>query len=373
MVDSAVRTQDTGPARSQDTAVADATVTHVIETWAPRMIVQGIDYNDFLATSARIHTWDDWCREWCVTAARHEEMAQQAEARGELISAAEAYFLAAQAYHFACNNFTHDYEQYIPAHEKKVACYAKAAPYFEPPAQRHEVPFDDLRMPAYLRIPAAQGRPPVVVIISGLESTKEEHRTFEDGLLRRGLATFSFDGPGQGETWFQGGLIVDFERATSAVIDYLEGLDQVDAGRLGVFGPSMGGYLAPRSAARDHRIKACAASGGSFDRSRIINRLDDPFEFARNAHIWKIYDKERLAEVLRQSTLEGVAQEIRCPLLILHGTRDFVPMEQAERLYAAAGGPKELVVIGDGNHVSNNKPYVYRPLVGDFMARVLGG
>jgi 2,6-dihydroxypseudooxynicotine hydrolase len=71
----------------------------------------------------------------------------------------------------------------------------------------------------------------------------------EDGLLRRGLATFSFDGPGQGETWFQGGLIVDFEQATSAVIDYLERLPQVDANRIGVFGPSMGGYLAPRSAA----------------------------------------------------------------------------------------------------------------------------
>ena len=44
----------------------------------------------------------------------------------------------------------------------------------------------------------------------------------EDGFLRRGMATFTFDGPGQGETWFQGGMIVDFERATSAVIDYVE-------------------------------------------------------------------------------------------------------------------------------------------------------
>ena len=102
-------------------------------------------------------------------------------------------------------------------------------------------------------------KPPVVVIISGLESTKEEARTMEDGLLRRGLATFTFDGPGQGESWFQGGLIVEFERATSAVIDYLERLPQVDAKRLGVFGPSMGGYLAPRSAACDQRIKACAS------------------------------------------------------------------------------------------------------------------
>jgi dipeptidyl aminopeptidase/acylaminoacyl peptidase len=355
---------------------ADPTVARVLETWAPRMIVQGIDYNDFVNTSARIEAWDDWCREWCVTAAMHEELARQADQRGDLISAAEAFLLAAMSYHFACNNFPHDLEQYVPAAKKRTECYARAAPHLQPPAERHEVPFDNFRMPAYLRLPAASARhepsdrrrPPVVVIISGLESTKEEHRTMEDGLLRRGLATFSFDGPGQGETWFQGGMILDFERATSAVIDYLEGIDAVDANRLGVFGPSMGGYLGPRSAAHDERIKACAVSGGSYDRSRLIPSLDDPFDFARTAHIWKIYDKQRLAELLRQSTLEGIASRIRCPLLIIHGTKDFVPLENAHRLHAAASGPKELVILEGGNHVCNNMPYRYRPLVGDFLA-----
>ena len=32
--------------------------------------------------------------------------------------------------------------QYIPAHHKRVECYAKAAPYLDPPAERHEVPFE---------------------------------------------------------------------------------------------------------------------------------------------------------------------------------------------------------------------------------------
>lgn len=34
-------------------------------------------------------------------------------------------------------------------------------------------------------------------------------------------------------------LLVDFERAISTVIDYLERVPSVDAGRLGIFGPSM--------------------------------------------------------------------------------------------------------------------------------------
>ena len=351
---------------------ADPTVARVLETWAPRMIVQGIDYNDLLTTGARIKVWGDWCREWCVTAAEHEQRAREAEADGRVVSATEAYLLASMAYHFACNNSPDNLDEYIPAARKRVECYARAAPYLSPPAERHEVPFDDLRMPAYLRVPAGHERSPVVVIISGLESTKEEARTMEDGFLRRGLATFTFDGPGQGETWFQGGMIVDFERATSAVIDYLETQPAVDAGRLGVYGPSMGGYLAPRSAAHDERIKACAVCGGSYDRLRLLARLDDPFDFARWSHIWKVYDKQRLEELTGQSTLEGLAPKIRCPLLIVHGTEDFVPLSQAERLYAEASGPKELVVVEGGNHVCNNKPFVYRPLVGDFLAKNLG-
>lgn len=335
------------------------------------MIVQGIDYNDLTTTSARIKIWDDWCREWCVTAAMHEEMAKKAEAGGKIASATEAYLLAAMAYHFACNNFSHDLSQYIPAAKKRVECYAKAAPHLTRPAERHDVPFENFRMPAYLRLPGGAGKPPVVMIVSGLESNKEEHRTMEDGFLRRGMATFSFDGPGQGESWFQGGLIVEFERATSAVIDYLEKLPRIDAGRLGVFGPSMGGYFASRSAACDQRIRACAFSGGMYDVSRAVNRLDDPFDFARISHIWKVYDKEKLAELLRRSTLAGLAPKIRCPLLVIHGTKEFVPVEQAKRIYDEASGLKEWALLEGGNHVCNNMPYRYRPLVGDFLAQHL--
>ena len=77
----------------------DPTVDHVLKTWAPRMIVQGIDYNDLMTTGERIRTWDDWCREWCVTAAGHEEFARKAEAAGNRASATDAYLMASMAYH----------------------------------------------------------------------------------------------------------------------------------------------------------------------------------------------------------------------------------------------------------------------------------
>jgi len=118
-------------------------------------------------------------------------------------------------------------------------------------------------------------------------------------------------------------------------------------------------------------IKTCAFAGGMYDRARALNRLDDPFEFARNSHIWKEYDKPRLVELHRQCTLEGLAVKIRCPLLVIHGTKDFIPVEQAKRIYDEASGPKEWVLLEGGNHVCNNLPFIYRPMVGDFLAKHL--
>jgi hypothetical protein len=72
-------------------AVNDARIQAAIGHWAPRLIANGIDYNDFVTTTARISRWAEWCAEWSKTAAKHERLAQEAEARGSTISAADSY------------------------------------------------------------------------------------------------------------------------------------------------------------------------------------------------------------------------------------------------------------------------------------------
>ena len=49
-----------------------------------------------------------------------------------------------------------------------------------------------------LRRPAGADRPPLVLLIAGLDSTKEEFFAAENVFLARGMATFSLDGPGPG-------------------------------------------------------------------------------------------------------------------------------------------------------------------------------
>lgn len=51
---------------------------------------------------------------------------------------------------------------------------------------------------------------------------------------------------------------------------------------MGLYGQSLGGYLAPRSAAHDPRVMACVASGGSYDRTFMLKNLEDPSQRARH-------------------------------------------------------------------------------------------
>jgi acetyl esterase/lipase len=59
------------------------------------------------------------------------------------------------------------------------------------------------------------------------------------------------------------GLVMrpDYEVPVAAVVDYLVTRTDVDADRLAIVGYSAGGYLAPRAAAFDPRLKACIANG----------------------------------------------------------------------------------------------------------------
>jgi len=54
-------------------------------------------------------------------------------------------------------------------------------------------------IPGILRRPRAASRPPLVLMVPGLDSSKEELYAMENDFLRRGMATLTIDGPGQSE------------------------------------------------------------------------------------------------------------------------------------------------------------------------------
>jgi 2,6-dihydroxypseudooxynicotine hydrolase len=279
--------------------------------------------------------------------------------------------LAALAWHFGFFAHPRPLDAWVEAQRHKAALYRRAAAYLSPPAEFVEVPFRNVRLPGYLRKPAGVAQPPVILFISGLDSTKEEHSTFEDVLLRRGLATLTFDGPGQGEVWEHLPGIVEWEQAASAMVDFLQTRSDVDGQRIGTVGVSLGGYLAPRCAALEPRIRAAAACGGLFDLGS--RDLSDDLHTPRFLHFWNIADRETVRPVQARASLEGIIQGLDRPLLVVHGARDDItPVEGGRRIYEGAAGPKDWVLFPEGNHVCNNIPHLYRPLVADWLRAHLG-
>ena len=69
-----------------------------------------------------------------------------------------------------------------------------------------------------LRCPDGEGPFPVVVLLSGLDSAKEELRSTEETFLDRGLATFSVDGPGQGEAEYDLPIRGDWSAPAEAIM-----------------------------------------------------------------------------------------------------------------------------------------------------------
>ena len=354
-------------------STTDARVEAAIAHWAPRFVANGVPLADFQEVTARIARWEDWCRAWSERAAVHETLGREALAQGCGLSAGEHLTTAAVCYHFAKFLFVNDMPQMRAAHVKAIACRNEALQHLQPKGERVAVPYEGKSLYGNLRLPWHAAAAPVVVMCMGLDSAKEEMESYERLFLERGLATFAFDGPGQGEAEYDFAIRGDYEVPVAAVVDCLSARRDIDADRIGIWGVSLGGYYAPRAAAFEKRIKACIGLSGPYDMSECWDVLTGLTHAAFRARSHAADDAQARAKAATLS-MKGVAHRITCPLMLVTGKLDrLVPWQHTERLAREARGPVETLLIEDGNHVANNRGYRYRPQCADWMAKQLGG
>ena len=254
----------------------DPLVELVLSHNTPRYLATGVDPNDLERLASCIGRWEDWCRIWCEEAARHEQQAIDAAERTRKVTAAEANLRASIYYHYGKHLFAHDAEQYAAAHNRMVACYRAGSAYIDLPSEPVTIPYAEAHMIGYLRRPKDLARPPIAVVLPGLDACKEELHAWCDAFVRRGVATLALDGPGQGETAFHLPITSDWGRVIGAVIDWLELRTDVNAKAVAVVGQSLGGLYAPLAAAFEPRIKACVANCGPFDFGAVLPTMPSP-------------------------------------------------------------------------------------------------
>lgn len=338
-------------------------------TYIHRMLAEGVHYRDLLDLQARIKSYDDWSAAW-------SEFAQSADDRGDralqlnFLHTAGAEFSRASLYYFFAQfvNWKNP-EVKRTSYERCVLAFNRAAAYLDPPQRRLEIPFSGINMPGYLRLPKDISNPPLVILLGGLDTTKEEQLVISTLCVRRGLATLSFDGPGQGETFYRRKMSAEFERALSAVFDFAESLPEVDRNRIGIIGRSMGGYYGPRIAALDKRVKAAVAWGAMFslNASSLPELTTDGLLYVTGSQ-----DRSQLRPYLDSVNLADVVSQISCPLMIVHGGLDRItPTENMTLMKEGASGPVETVYWEDSVHCCHDRAHICRPAMADFIKKAL--
>lgn len=234
----------------------------------------GADLGEVLVTCRQIPEGDEnaWAAQWSATAARIEGIGRDAMAAGHRVSAREALLRASNYY-----RVTDFYWRTNPAAGAESArwnsaserAFADAAALLDAPARAVRIPYEDTTLPGYVFLVDDSGTPrPTVIFHGGYDSTLEEsYPAVAVGALRRGYNVIAFDGPGQGSVVREQGLYFrpDWEAVVTPVVDLALTLPEADPERLVLLGMSLGGYLAARAAAFEHRLAACILYDGVWD------------------------------------------------------------------------------------------------------------
>lgn len=339
---------------------------------------KGADIGEVVATAENIQDGDfqSWYNAWLATAQRIENLAIKAQNEGNQTSAQEAFFRASSYYRSA--GFFMDAKA---DRAKSISTYAKSRENFLkaiaslPYISVVKIAYENTTLPGYL-IRAEKPNAPIVIVNTGFDGTAEE-LYFEVGaaLHTRGYNCLIVEGPGQGSVLRQQNLPFrpDWEKVVTPIVNYIETLPNIDKNKIALMGISMGGYLAPRAAAFEPRIKALIANGGVYDFSgtllnslpkKVLDLLDShPNTFntimedqmKKNTEarwffengMWSFHANSpaEFIKKLKLYTLKGVVKNIKAPTLVVNSESDAFMKNQAETLYKNLDAPKTYLLF----------------------------
>ncbi|HKT86047.1 MAG TPA: alpha/beta fold hydrolase [Novosphingobium sp.] len=329
--------------------------------------------------------------QWAAMGDKLIEMAGEDEARGRLFSASNKLERASLYLVTAERMQGH-------GHPGREGTYARARDAFDKSTalgklnrERVEIPLDRGTMPALFTRAPGDGPHPVVVYCNGLDSCKELlfWTRLPQELARRGISTLCVDQPGTGEALRLQGLPADphSESWASKAVDWLEQRSEVDPGRIGMTGISLGGHFAPRAVAYEPRFASGAVWGANHNwrevqDKRLKSEGENPVPHYW-AHVMWVFGAKDMDDFFTKSedmNLNGHMGRIKVPFLVTHGANDRqISVDYAEDLYEQlVNSPRREKVIftsreGGVEHVGADNMAYGRDCIADWFAETLGG
>jgi len=372
------------------------------------------DLGEMLAVASRAAPGDadDWYRKWSDAAVAAEALAKAAGGHRETTAGAwlRATEYWRQAFFYIRGNL--DDERLQTGWRRHRAAFRAALPLLPWAATIAEIPLGTARMTGYLlRQPGTVSRP-TAILFPGYDSTAESAYVDTSWMaLARGMNVFAFEGPGQGGMLYEQRVPMrpDFDAALTPAVDWLLAQEGIDPGKLVLIGRSLGGYLAPRAAAHEHRLAALVCDPGQYEFVSRVKKMivpkflpeswgdaawdriatSDPVADDLLEQVLKIpamadmlaprmttMGAKTVGDFLRMQagyTLDGHAGLIRCPTLVVDCEGDFA--SQSDMLYAALACEKKLVRLtaasGAGGHCGGLGQQVWAGAVFPWIADTL--
>jgi dienelactone hydrolase len=391
---------------------ADRTFAFNLLRWHGLAPYRGSDVAEMLDVADRITPGDfeSWYREFFALA-EHVGQEGRGGSRSSPATLRDRAFRAA-SYYRAADFFLHG----TPSDPRIMQTWAAATEQFDraislmrPAGERLAIQADGFVVPAifYRAKPDSTPRP-TVLMFNGFDGSQEEMlHLCGMAALERGFSVLTFEGPGQPTVLREQeiGFRHDWESVVTPVVDHCESLPEIDASRLGLIGVSFGGYLAPRAAAFEARIGAVVTIDGLFDAHESVTNLlttelkklreaedisgfNAAIDDAMNANtglrwyiqhgLWcfRVPTPYDFFVAARPYTLEGIVQQIHCPVLVCSAAEDHLNPGQAERLAAALGDRATLRTFtaeeSAGAHSHPGASMLMNGVVLDWLAATLG-
>jgi len=304
---------------------------------------------------------DAWAAAWSAIGDRYLAQAR-AQEKTAPAAARENYLQAWRYYSFA--------RWPVPNSPGKQKAYRRALDAFQnytrfldPPLEVVRIPFEKSEIIGYLRLPAGVRPAPLVLMISALDSRKEDLVERGTAFLAQGIGVFALDMPGTGQAPIN--IDVGAERMYSRTLDYLVKRNEIDPNRIIVYGGSWGGHWSARLAFIERaRLKGAVAQGAPVHdyfqpewQRKALGTREYLFDlFAARASVYGVQTLEEFLTYGPRMSLKdtGIISQPSVPMLLINGERDTqVPIADLD-LLLHNGSPKEAWVNPQGGHMGRS-------------------
>jgi len=216
---------------------------------------------------------------------------------------------------------------------------------------------DSVALKGWLVKPAHPGtRSPAIIICHGVGANRSDFTELAASFSKRGYFILQFDFRAHGvSAGSRTSLGYHEQKDIIAALHYLKNRREIDPGRIGIYGFSMGGSSAILAAAKTGAFSAVVADSAFTSlrdqaREAVTGFYHLPaFPFLHLTVLgYELYFQTRVDAVAPVKVIDAIAPT---PVLIIAGEGDaLIPADNGRRLYAAAKEPKELWVIAGADH-----------------------